>query len=556
MKITTRLLTLLTLIAVFISALSGVLVYAEGSKAPVTIIAKDTVVSPENDIASVKIILTDIGPNGCCACRFKVTVDNGALISDRVLSKMGGSQVCEIINGGKTASYMWVGGADGTVYDDTVILTVLVDVSNANGFVNVTVTPSPDPEDFLDRYEDIGLGGKGVNGSVTVVKSYNDAMRLSVADVTAFSADRTALVEVTLSNVSFFGASSCKFSVSVPGASITDYKSGDITGRTVFNQTEEGVAFLWVGDPSDAVYTDTVLALFTVTLPEGLKGGELFDVILTVDKDEDNYLSADGEKGLGAIGSNGSVRVVPSDSILICAPSVRAEIGSDAFSFDISVRNVPDLGLASCKFGVSIDGATPVSITPAELGGSVFTEVENNTAELFWVDVRGEGISSDTVIAAVTFRLDKGVTIGDELVINVIVDADPDMYLSHKDIDTGLYAYPINGAVTVVGHSLTHFELTKPHNGQNGWKEHWYCDVCGKCFLDEAGTVEADPANLVLLVGDVNEDGKVNAKDVVLLMRVVTGMRTADPAFADFNGDGKVNAKDVTLLMKHLTGRK
>ena len=56
--------------------------------------------------------------------------------------------------------------------------------------------------------------------------------------------------------------------------------------------------------------------------------------------------------------------------------------------------------------------------------------------------------------------------------------------------------------------------------------------------------------------GDVSGDGVINAKDVIAVLRLLTGW-TDDgvlPAAADFNGDGRVNARDVFDMMKLLTG--
>lgn len=55
-----------------------------------------------------------------------------------------------------------------------------------------------------------------------------------------------------------------------------------------------------------------------------------------------------------------------------------------------------------------------------------------------------------------------------------------------------------------------------------------------------------------IVCGDVNGDGKLNARDVVMLMRAIVGVkndRFVDGA-ADCTGDGSLNARDVTLLMK------
>ena len=56
------------------------------------------------------------------------------------------------------------------------------------------------------------------------------------------------------------------------------------------------------------------------------------------------------------------------------------------------------------------------------------------------------------------------------------------------------------------------------------------------------------------LRGDVNMDGKVNAKDVTTLMKVLIGLevKAYNEAASDVNNDGKHNAKDVNALMKFL----
>ena len=67
-----------------------------------------------------------------------------------------------------------------------------------------------------------------------------------------------------------------------------------------------------------------------------------------------------------------------------------------------------------------------------------------------------------------------------------------------------------------------------------------------------------DPTEPDCLWGDVNHDGKVNAKDATLILQESVGTRdTADffcYAKADVNGDGKINAKDATLILQHSVG--
>lgn len=54
--------------------------------------------------------------------------------------------------------------------------------------------------------------------------------------------------------------------------------------------------------------------------------------------------------------------------------------------------------------------------------------------------------------------------------------------------------------------------------------------------------------------GDVNRDGKINAKDVTSIMKYLVGNvpKVFNAAAADFDEDGKINAKDVTKLMKFI----
>jgi len=49
---------------------------------------------------------------------------------------------------------------------------------------------------------------------------------------------------------------------------------------------------------------------------------------------------------------------------------------------------------------------------------------------------------------------------------------------------------------------------------------------------------------------DINGDGKLNARDVTVLMKGIVDKS----AESDVNGDGKINARDVTTLMKAIMG--
>lgn len=57
--------------------------------------------------------------------------------------------------------------------------------------------------------------------------------------------------------------------------------------------------------------------------------------------------------------------------------------------------------------------------------------------------------------------------------------------------------------------------------------------------------------------GDVNESGRVDIADVMLVFQYVSGMRTADADFltlADVNSDGGVNIADVMIIFQYVAG--
>ena len=57
-----------------------------------------------------------------------------------------------------------------------------------------------------------------------------------------------------------------------------------------------------------------------------------------------------------------------------------------------------------------------------------------------------------------------------------------------------------------------------------------------------------------ILLGDVNDDGKVDRKDAVLILKNISGVALDkfSTENADYNGDGAINSLDVIAIMKNL----
>jgi uncharacterized Zn finger protein len=74
-------------------------------------------------------------------------------------------------------------------------------------------------------------------------------------------------------------------------------------------------------------------------------------------------------------------------------------------------------------------------------------------------------------------------------------------------------------------------------------------------YCDAVTDVREIPPTSPILLGDVNDDGKINAKDIALLKRFISGL-VADNELnlvnGDVNGDGKHNARDITAIKRFI----
>ena len=59
------------------------------------------------------------------------------------------------------------------------------------------------------------------------------------------------------------------------------------------------------------------------------------------------------------------------------------------------------------------------------------------------------------------------------------------------------------------------------------------------------------------MLGDANEDGKVNIKDATLIQKSIANLTTlteTGEALADADLNTKINIKDATAIQKHIAG--
>ncbi len=98
--------------------------------------------------------------------------------------------------------------------------------------------------------------------------------------------------------------------------------------------------------------------------------------------------------------------------------------------------------------------------------------------------------------------------------------------------------------------------LYRIENGKSVFVTCAKLDADGKALLPEVtekGDYVAMLSEFSDRLGDMNNDGVLNALDASAILKNIVGLENgANPLMADFNGDGKVNAKDASMILKKM----
>ena len=102
----------------------------------------------------------------------------------------------------------------------------------------------------------------------------------------------------------------------------------------------------------------------------------------------------------------------------------------------------------------------------------------------------------------------------------------------------------------LAAHTESDWITDEPATTTSAGHKHIECTVCGYILAEE--TI---PQLASYTPGDINNDGKVNNKDLTRLFQYLSGWSVeVNPDAIDVNGDGKVNNKDLTRLFQYLSG--
>ncbi len=197
------------------------------------------------------------------------------------------------------------------------------------------------------------------------------------------------------------------------------------------------------------------------------------------------------------------VTVVPEDAPAFVVDDVKACYGK-TFTVAIRTRNNP--GVVSYRLNVHYDSdlLELVSAEEGAFAGITFGPTTANPFTMTWCDTVHPDNTSDDVVVYLTFRAKEGV--------------DP----------------------TETSISLT-YDLDDVYN--TAWESVYFYPVCGTVQLT---TVE---------MGDMNNDGKVNARDLGLLQQYLNGWNVDIVLEAcDVDANGKINTRDMALFQRYLNG--
>lgn len=167
-------------------------------------------------------------------------------------------------------------------------------------------------------------------------------------------------------------------------------------------------------------------------------------------------------------------------------------------------------------------------------------------------------ITENGVLCTLHFNVDPDVTAGDILDIEIYYGEYDFLY-----VETGKNGFPIFTSLepnsygadisVICDHSYIE-TVVPPTETEEGYTLHT-CTVCGSSYKDNfkdpiGGSDEG-------VYGDIDGDGTVNAKDLNLIKRLVSGIVTPTPeqlAYGDVNGDGKINGLDANILARFVSG--
>ena len=194
---------------------------------------------------------------------------------------------------------------------------------------------------------------------------------------------------------------------------------------------------------------------------------------------------------------------LPADAPAFVVESVTACEGEE---ITIAIRTQRNSGIVSLRLEVAYDADVLelISLEEGDFANVVLSPTTRNPFIVNWADAVNPNNTTDGIIVLATFRVKEGAPLGKT-------------------------------------------EITLTYDSEDVYDQNF--DNVG--FRVENGYVEV----VDYVVGDVNEDGRINNKDLGLLQQYLAGFEVSvNQRAADVNADSRVNNKDLGLLQQYLAG--
>ena len=153
--------------------------------------------------------------------------------------------------------------------------------------------------------------------------------------------------------------------------------------------------------------------------------------------------------------------------------------------------------------------------------------------------------------------------IDDEVVANMFAAVSDDVSNPNAFVrelpagDVLSVSFTVNSSIdkeTLVSSLANSFTMSVEGDVTNTFAHSYSVKVCaGHTDSDKDDVCDNCGENMVLM-GDVNGDGKINTRDALLTLRYASKKITESDlnlAAADVNGDGKVNTRDALLILRY-----
>lgn len=552
-------------------------------EAPVITVYENT------DTVEVPITLKNIPDIGLRTGKFTTAIDGltitKAVVSDSIKGK--GSYSVEPPLGDTGASSVdmaWVNDRQNSLFNDTTVVTYTVKIpsdARPGDEYPIVIIPSNDRDNFVAGDEaESSVGATAVNGRI-VLKAHEHVITAVVQKAaTCTEAGSNACYRCSVCK-KYFSDANAKNEIAQSQAIIPalGHSWGEWTTTSAASCQKEGSAIRRC--QRDSTHTETKV------LPVTDHRYTHFDLKApTCDQSgvKEYWRCEDCRRcfvGFDSVTYPENPQT--GGKIVVKAPSYRIAHGSKTeLEIPVILSAIGSEGLKSCCFTVEITGGAVIaSAKNSVLAGNtmvdkIVTDEYKSSTKMIWATAEQENaIFEETVALTLRVSLPQNAMPGAEYEIRVIPSDDPDNFMS-AETETSLGAVGVNGSIAItekaeiaesetilpaLGHSLEFVAAKDATKDADGYIAHYRCTRCGKLYADAEGKEERSAESLAVkygIPGDADGNGKVNAKDIITVMRAMLGQSPSPffPDLADVTGDGRINAKDIIGIMRLMLGIK